>query len=242
MSQRKGLVIFILQLVFTGCAVWFSFYPPSFMEPTFMTASPNRFAAVVTALFCAGLISTFFGLFFNIFYESPTKAGIVALFLSGGILASFGFIWWFKYNSVGGGSVDVFLIAIIVATGLSLCVGIMAEKESYWRRHAKVVDIPTLAGLTTILLLRWFFYDTCYQGFLKVFDQAVEMPQSLNTWSIWKDTIITINQLQVSSFWDGFGTGAAAIQLLSAQLVSFGLRVRKSDGINSEEGDLIDEV
>lgn len=202
----------------------------------------NPLIGLVFALFAAGVWASLSSDWLSIHYYNPSKGTTQALMASSFLLGA-SIVPWF----IGGvryfGSIELSLILAALSSLISFLAAraeppqeVEERGAGFWNRCAFQVYLPTFIGLTLVVVVQLLFTGARHSEFNEAWNSALPKPAPVRSLTFWSEYLgQNVLPLQIQAFWDGFGAGAAAIQILSGQLASYAMRWRRDPSALSVE-------
>ena len=88
-------------------------------------------------------------------------------------------------------------------------------------------DVPLILGTMAILVIRYVAYDNVAPGYFEWFNLNVWNEVTHSNWAVMSQAVKSVHLAMRLNFWNGFSTGAAAIQLVAFQVVGIMLRLEQ---------------
>ena len=191
----------------------------------------NPMIGLVFALFAAGVCASLSSDWLNIHYYNPSKRTTQALIVSSFLLGA-SIVSWFTGGARYFGGIELSLLFAAVANLVSFLAARSDPPrrgeegdEGFWQRCASQVYFPTFVGLTLIVVIQLLFTGARHPEFNEAWNRALPKPGQVRSLTFWSEYLgHNVLPLQIQAFWDGFGAGAAAIQILSGQLAGYAMR------------------
>ena len=105
-----------------------------------------------------------------------------------------------------------------------------SEEAGLRRRLLWCADLPLVVGTLAVFSIRFWAYGDVAKGYYEWFNLNVWNGVSYSNWSATGDSIRNVHLAMRINFWNGFATGAVAIQLIAFQIVGTALRLERRSG------------
>lgn len=91
-------------------------------------------------------------------------------------------------------------------------------------------DTPLIVGTIAVLVIRYAAYENVAPGYFEWFTRNVWNDVTRSNWPVMYESVRNAHLAMRLNFWNGFSTGAVAIQLVAFQVVGIMLRLEQLRG------------
>lgn len=225
-------VTLLAEIAVTLGVAWWCLRPPRFITEFVHAGQPNPMYGLVFALFLAGVVSTLLSNIANVRTQATSRE-LRSWMMVSTFLVGLSILPWFmeEYRYLGPFDISVIivglssLISFMAAYGEAKKLterGVPRNVAEFWTRYARGVYGPTLVGLALVTLVSALLHDARHPEFVDAWRAALPRPDQMSSDTFWATYVSErVLPMQVRAFWDGFGTGAAAIQILAGQFAGY---------------------